>query len=98
MLLTKVMTSEADDVPSIISSKAGLKYAGKFTHAGGCSEGLQNNQRVKTIPACQRLLAPSLRNDISQMSVERHQSGTMNMYTSHTFLLWQLQEYLLKKD
>lgn len=33
MLLTKVMTSEADDVPGIISSKAGLKYAGKHTQA-----------------------------------------------------------------
>lgn len=29
MLLSKIMTSEADDVPGIISSKAGLKYAGK---------------------------------------------------------------------
>lgn len=29
MLLTKIMTTEADDVPVIISSKAGLKFAGK---------------------------------------------------------------------
>jgi len=29
MLLTKIMTSEAEDVPTIVSSKAGLKHAGE---------------------------------------------------------------------
>lgn len=40
MLLTKIMTTEAADVPAIISSKAGLKYAGVLLPSMSCSLGL----------------------------------------------------------